>query len=1027
MPGLVYSQTTLIYYEDFESTDTSNIHLNTNDVGSHNGINQWVINNKYLGQPIFPNTISQDSTFGGKITHPDSNYLHIRDINISAVQNANFDPNTSSDRFTRLGSFCTLGHSDVRFAFFYLCMGNANSYGQVYYKADGGPWTLASGTNYSGVYKWKYEEIIDPAYDNINNLQFGFRWINGISTDTASSWAIDDIKLAGTYDPVKYPVHLKIPVLFNVPVCQNGDMLLQVTLSAPLCGEGIYQVELSGPKGDFSKSKITGSYYLYNDNLSQFLNVHIASNTTPDSCYRIRITRTDVKPPIVSDTSICFQVLVCPNTIMTKQPVVLKDPKDTICVGSVIDVPFNSTGVFVNNKYIAQLSDSNGNFTSPVNVLGFLPSSQTFPDPLKPGTVSGLIAPTNQPIPPGCKYYIRVISTSPAVTGSVYGPFCIRNCDVETNDKQDIHVCVTPTVGIDTIIPLKINSYDSTVVYSAGNTFKVQVLSSKNFAVLNTGSLGFVVSDTGTYLHLQIPGLIGLKALGMGTGIFYVRITASNSNQPWNMLGTLIRLVIGSPYSTPLSVLNYDFNTGLTKSILDTSICFGGTLFYLVQPYDQESDYAWTLNNNNQWAEGYSTGIIFNQSGDFKLSVVETNYGCVGPGSDTAKVHVRGTPSVSILGPPQVCAGDTIHYSVSLENETYYKWSSPNGTILDTANNNLSIVFNQAGSQQILIHAVGVCGVADGSKAITVKAYPLVSAGNDTTVCRSEAVTLSTTSGAYTYLWSNGANTRTITVTPDTTTTYIIASKVLGTAGCTSRDTVTVFVENPVIAQIMDSICPRQPLILDPEVPGAKYYLWSTGASTQSITVKDSGTYVLRFKSDTAVCKTENTYNIKLMFPGQGNGIDTVICSGSEVILDAGMSGATYYWSTDDSGQAITVRDTGIYTVTITDVNGKCVEARLYRVNSDDCQLSFPNVITPNGDGKNDFWFNTEATYFEQFNVKIFDRWGILIYESDKSDFKWDGRNMKGTKVSDSVYYYIVNAGSGLSKHSLRGFVTVLE
>src|ERR1041384_1473745 len=88
IPCLVYSQTTLFYFEDFEAPNSSLIKLNVSDstgFGNHNGPNQWVINNKYTGQPIYPNTIKEDSTFGGAITHADSNYLHIHDVNVTAV------------------------------------------------------------------------------------------------------------------------------------------------------------------------------------------------------------------------------------------------------------------------------------------------------------------------------------------------------------------------------------------------------------------------------------------------------------------------------------------------------------------------------------------------------------------------------------------------------------------------------------------------------------------------------------------------------------------------------------------------------------------------------------------------------------------------------------------------------------------------------------------------------------------------------------------------------------------------------
>src|SRR5207245_1863743 len=127
--------------------------------------------------------------------------------------------------------------------------------------------------------------------------------------------------------------------------------------------------------------------------------------------------------------------------------------------------------------------------------------------PGPPGNVSGMIMPDPKPLPPGCKYFIRVVSTNPVVIGSVYGPFCIRECDMETNHKKDIHVCVTATDGLDTIIPVDINRYDTSVAYQPDNTFKVQVLSSKTFAVINTGVLGFIVSDSGTYLHLRVPGM----------------------------------------------------------------------------------------------------------------------------------------------------------------------------------------------------------------------------------------------------------------------------------------------------------------------------------------------------------------------------------------------------------------------------------------------------------------------------------------------------------------------------------------
>ncbi len=832
-------------------------------------------------------------------------------------------------------------------------------------------------------YKWKYQDISDPAFANHQNLQFGFRWVNGTRTDTATSFGIDDIKLVGTYDPVRYPIHISVSQVIGVPACQNSSIYVGLTLSAPLCGVGNYFLEISGPGGNFSKTIFTGGYSLNNENLTPFLIVPIASSTLPDTCYRIRVTRTDLTPPIFSDTSICFRVMVCSNTITTLQPVVIPNPLDTstaICVNSVIDVPFLSTGVFINNTYIAQLSDSSGNFTKPINVLGSLHSSQTFPGP--PGTVSGKIVPSiNQPIPPGCNYFIRVISTSPADTGSVFGPFCIRDCNLQTNNTLDIHVCLPP--GIDTCFPIQINHFhDSTLAYAPANGFQVEVHSSMDFSLLNKGGLGgIVVSDSDTCLHLVIPNLAFFSSLGLAPGLYYIRIVADSSNEPWNMLGTLVRLTVGSPFPSPLTILFKDPISGITRIASDTSICLNNVIgFYLSPDNSPKSTYSWTWNNKNDFTSLVNFNFGFNGTGNYAFSVVETNFGCVGPGSDVVNVHVLGLPSVVMSGPTQACVGDTVHYSVPLENNTYYQWSSPTGTILDTANNNLDITFRQPGFQTIKIIAVGQCGDTSRTRTIDIKAYPVVNAGNDTTVCKHDTVNLSTPSGTYTYLWSTGATTRNITVTPDSTTTYTIATKLNGPAACTSYDTVVVTVQNPNQAQFNDSICPKQPLVLDPGIAGASY-VWSTGNTTQTITVKDSGTYILSFKLDTAVCRTKDTYTVKLtyLYP-PGNGTDTAICPPGEVSLDAGQAGGVYYWSTNDTSQIITVHDTGIYTLTILDKTGKCNATRIYRVN-DLCaadSISYPNVITPNGDGFNDTWHNKYDTYFNTFNVKIWDRWGAF-------------------------------------------------
>ena len=66
-----------------------------------------------------------------------------------------------------------------------------------------------------------------------------------------------------------------------------------------------------------------------------------------------------------------------------------------------------------------------------------------------------------------------------------------------------------------------------------------------------------------------------------------------------------------------------------------------------------------------------------------------------------------------------------------------------------------------------------------------------------------------------------------------------------------------------------------------------------------------------------------------------------------------------------------------------------------------------PNAFSPNGDGVNDL-FQVFTTGVKVFNLKVFDRWGELIYESDDSGTGWNGK-YKGTLMEPGVYVYLLN------------------
>jgi len=85
-----------------------------------------------------------------------------------------------------------------------------------------------------------------------------------------------------------------------------------------------------------------------------------------------------------------------------------------------------------------------------------------------------------------------------------------------------------------------------------------------------------------------------------------------------------------------------------------------------------------------------------------------------------------------------------------------------------------------------------------------------------------------------------------------------------------------------------------------------------------------------------------------------------------------------------------------------------------------------PNVFTPNGDGLNDFFqIRTDqlGACFDNFNIQIFDRWGVLVFDSDDFHFKWDGYAKSGKEAASGVYYYVLKGSYINSAFQFKGFV----
>lgn len=146
-------------------------------------------------------------------------------------------------------------------------------------------------------------------------------------------------------------------------------------------------------------------------------------------------------------------------------------------------------------------------------------------------------------------------------------------------------------------------------------------------------------------------------------------------------------------------------------------------------------------------------------------------------------------------------------------------------------------------------------------------------------------------------------------------------------------------------------------------------------------------------------------------------------CTEDSVLLVATASGGygalSYLWSSGSSTPAewVNARITASYAVTVTDECNKVV-ANTVQVDSG-CEIIIPNVFSPNGDGINDR-FEVAGIEYTNNSVKIFNRWGTIVFEANNYRNNWDG-----DRVADGTYFYEILVQGDPKTYT--GHLTVLK
>jgi len=274
-------------------------------------------------------------------------------------------------------------------------------------------------------------------------------------------------------------------------------------------------------------------------------------------------------------------------------------------------------------------------------------------------------------------------------------------------------------------------------------------------------------------------------------------------------------------------------------------------------------------------------------------------------------------------------------------------------------------------------------------------------AGENVSICSGESATL-TASGGSSYSWTTGATTQSITVSPNATTIYTVT---VSEGSATDIDDVIVTVNNVLANAGSDqTIFEGENITLT--ASGGDSFLWSTGATTKSITVSPQETqnYILTVYMngcvDTDTVQVTVNKNDTSPPPAKANaGKDQTICLGESIILTAN-GGSTYVWSTRETSKSIQVNPTRTTNYTVTATRGGVTNSDSVIITVENClaisetiqkeELNvYPNPTTSS--------FHIEAdNEYDYLNLNIYSMNGSIVY----SDI---------VKTNNNIAYKIVN------------------
>ena len=435
------------------------------------------------------------------------------------------------------------------------------------------------------------------------------------------------------------------------------------------------------------------------------------------------------------------------------------------------------------------------------------------------------------------------------------------------------------------------------------------------------------------------------------------------------------------------------------------------------------------------WSDGQATDTASNIiAGTYNVTITDQNLCSI----DTSVTVLEPTPLLvdTTSQDSVLCNGSSngaAYVGVIGGNGSYsYLWSD--GQTTDTASN------IAAGTYQVTITDQLSCSIDTNVTVLEPDTFVVDTSSVINPYCSSSndaSINLNVTGGTspYSFIWSDMSGAFSSTnqdIDSLLAGTYYVL--VTDTNGCTANDTVTLLPGLEILANAGPEdtlVCFGDSLILTGTSSGAinpsiSWNLLGTAVSSNSTlnyTFDDSATiiYDFVFVVSEQTCTVQDSIKVTVApLPIVDAGDSIELGFGDPFILGGNPTGpinSSYLWTPltnfileSDStveNPDIEVNSSEVYIVYVTDSNG-CINSDTIKVDLIP-NIVVPSAFSPNGDGINDSWIIQNLDQYSNTKVRVYNRWGSLVYDRNQvGGENWTGNGNNSKPIPVGTYYFII-------------------